>query len=130
MFPCGKHPNHFFGDLAFFHEHLEYFVPEDGLQLFEFQRRRNAKHSSLAIDVVLSLPKETAIGQEDVAVGIETEKVAEGLDSNDRAGDGFLFRYGLLDKNLQGIVRAVRDAHAELRQLLFCAAGGQGTFME
>ena len=101
MFPCGKHPNHFFGDLAFFQEHSEYFVPENGFQLFEFQRRRNAKHSSLAI--------KTAIGQKNVAVGIESEKIAKGLDGNDRAGDGCLFRHGLLDKNLRGFPGAAAE---------------------
>ena len=101
MFPRGEHPNHFFGDLAFFQEHLEYFVPENGLQLFEFQGRRDAKHSFLAI--------ETAIRYENVTVGIESEEVAEGLDSNDCAGQGFLFRYGLLDKDLQGIPRAAAE---------------------
>jgi hypothetical protein len=81
-------------------------VPENGFQLFEFQRRRNAKHSSFAI--------KTAIGQEAVAVGIESEEVAEGLDGNDRAGDWFLFRYGLLDKNLQGFPGAAAETGKKL----------------
>jgi hypothetical protein len=52
-------------------------VPEDGLQLFEFQRRRNTEHAFVSV--------KTAIRQEDVAVGIETESVAEGLDGDGRS---------------------------------------------
>jgi len=34
-------------------------------------------------------------------VGIKSEKVAEGLDSDDGAGDGIVFRNRILDKDLQ-----------------------------
>ncbi len=64
MFPCGKHPHHFCGDLAFFQEHLEYFVPENGFQLFHFQRRGDAKHAFVSV--------KAAVRQENVAVGIES----------------------------------------------------------
>ena len=93
MFPRREHPDHFFGDLAFLEEHLEHLVTEDGLQLLEFQWRRNAKHTSISV--------ETAIGQEDVAVRIESEEVAERLHSDDRAGDGFFFGHSLLDEDFQ-----------------------------
>jgi hypothetical protein len=85
MPPCREHGNHLFRDLSPVQEHSEYFVPENSLQLFEFQRRRNAKHTSFAI--------ETAIGQEDVAVGIESEEIAKGLHCNDCAGNGISFRH-------------------------------------
>jgi hypothetical protein len=69
-------------------------VPENGLQLLEFQRRGDAEHSFV--------PVKAAIRQEDMAMGIKSEGVAEGLDCNDCARDGSLFRYGLLHENLQG----------------------------
>jgi hypothetical protein len=37
-----------------------------------------------------------------VAVGIETEEIAEALDSDDGAGDGNVFVNRILEKNLQG----------------------------
>ena len=76
--PCREHPHHFFGDLPLLQKHLEYFVPENGLKLFEFQGRSNAEHSLLAI--------ETSVSQKNVAVRIESKKVAEGLHGNDSAG--------------------------------------------
>ncbi len=45
---------------------------------------------------------ETAVRNQDVAVGIETEEVAEGLDSDDSAGNGIAFVNRILQKNLQG----------------------------
>jgi len=76
-------------------------VPEDRFQLFEFQRRRDPEHPFVAI--------ETSVRQKDVAVGIESEKVAEGLHGNHRAGDGLLFRYSLLHKNFQGFPCAAAE---------------------
>lgn len=37
-----------------------------------------------------------------MAVGIESEEISEGLDSNDGTRDGIVFRNCILDKNLQG----------------------------
>jgi hypothetical protein len=37
-----------------------------------------------------------------MAMGIESEEIAKGLDGNDGAGDGILFRYRRLKKELQG----------------------------
>jgi len=45
---------------------------------------------------------ETAVRHQDVAVGIETEEVAEGLDSDDGAGNGIVLVNRILEKNLQG----------------------------
>ena len=94
MPPCGKHPHHLFRDPASFQEQPEDLVPEDGFQLLEFQRRRDSEHPFIAV--------KAAVRQKDVAVGIESEKVAEGLDGDDRAGDGLFFRHGLLHKHFQG----------------------------
>ncbi len=95
MFPRKEHLDHLLCDLALFQEHPEYLMPEDGLQLLEFQGRCNTKHTLFTI--------ETAIRQKDVAVGIESEEVAESLDGNDSAGNGFIFRNRLLHENFQGL---------------------------
>jgi len=76
-------------------------VPEDGLQLLELQRRRDTKHTSISV--------KTSVRQKDVAVRIEPEEVAEGLDGDDRAGDGLLFRNSLLHKNFQGFPCAAAE---------------------
>jgi len=67
---------------------------EDGLQLFKLQRRRDTEHALVAI--------ETPVRQKDVAVGIESEKIAEGLHGDDGAGDGNVFMNRILEKDLQG----------------------------
>lgn len=46
-------------------------VPEDGLQLFQFEGRGNAEHASVAI--------KTAVRDENVAMRVEAENIAEGL---------------------------------------------------
>ena len=42
---------------------------EDGLQLFKLQRRRDTEHAAIAI--------ETPVRHQDMAVGIESEKIAK-----------------------------------------------------
>lgn len=42
-------------------------------------------------------------------MGIESERVAKALDSNDRARHGFLFRHGLLRENFQGFPSAAAE---------------------
>ena len=69
-------------------------MPEDALQLFQFKRRRDAEHSPAAV--------ETAIRHEDVAVGMESRKIAEGLHGDDGTGNGVLFGNRLLEEDLQG----------------------------
>ncbi len=69
-------------------------MTEDGLQLFEFQGRRNAEHTLVAV--------ETAVRHEDVGVRIESEKIAKGLDGDDSAGNGIIFGNRLPEKDLQG----------------------------
>lgn len=56
---------------------------EDGLHLFQLQGRGDAKHALVAV--------ETAVCHEDVGVRIESQEIAEGLHSDDGAGDGILF---------------------------------------
>ena len=63
-------------------------MTENGFQLFKLQRRRDTEHAAITI--------KTPVRQKDVAVGIESEKIAESLNSNDGAGDGNVFmRYSL-----------------------------------
>ena len=89
-------------------------MPEEGLQLFQLQGRGDAEHALFAIDAVLSLPKETAVRHRNVTVGIESEKIAEGLDSDDGAWDGIIFRNRILDKNLQGFPGAAAEISKKL----------------
>ena len=62
MPPCREHGDRLLRDLSFVQKHPEHLVPEDGLQLFQLQRRGDAEHASAAV--------ETAVRDEDVAVGI------------------------------------------------------------
>ena len=59
---------------------------ENDFQFLQFDGRRDAKGA---------VAGETAIRYEDVAVGIEAEEFAEGLDSDSGAGDGIILRNGL-----------------------------------
>ena len=102
MFPCREHPHHLLRDLPLVQDHPEYLVPEacpelvewEGLQLFQLQGWGDAEHAAITI--------KTAVRHQNVAVWIESEEIAEGLDSYDGAGDGTIFRNRILDKNLQG----------------------------
>ena len=55
--------------------------------------RRDSEHTPTA---------KTSVRHQDMAVEIESEEVAKGLDGNDGAGDGILLRHSLLKKELQG----------------------------
>jgi hypothetical protein len=67
-------------------------MPEYGLQLFQFQRRGYPEHSFAV---------EAAVRDENMAVGIESESITEGLDGDNCAGNGILFRNDILEENLQ-----------------------------
>lgn len=43
---------------------------------------------------------------------IESEEISEGLDSDEGAGDGIIFRDRILEKNLQGFPCAMARAEA------------------
>ena len=87
MTPVGKHGDQVFCDSPPGQEHLQDLVPEDRLQLFQVHRRSDPEHA---------LPVEASVRHQDMAVGIESEEVAKGLDGNDGAGDGILLRHRLL----------------------------------
>jgi hypothetical protein len=95
------HCDQFAGNLPFGEEHFENIVPEESLQFFQFQRRRDVKHALFTI--------EASICYEDVAVRIESKEIAEGLHGDDGAGDGFIFRNRILEKNLQRFPGAVAE---------------------
>jgi len=84
-------------------------VPEDRFQFLEFQRRRDPEHSLFAI--------EAPVRHNNVAVRIEPEEVAEGLDGDDRTGKWFLFRYGLLDEDFMMNDRVDKSNGARLYTL-------------
>ncbi len=65
-------------------------MPEYGLQLFQFQRRGYPEHP---------LCEEAAVRDENMAVRVETEHIANGLDGDDSAGNGILFRNDILEEN-------------------------------
>ena len=81
-------------------------MPENGFQLFEFQWRGDAKHASVSV--------KAAVGYENMAVGVESKEVAEGLDGDDRAGDGFIFGNHMLHENLQRIPGAAAETGKKL----------------
>jgi hypothetical protein len=56
----------------------------------------------------------TAVRHENVGVWIVSEEVTERLDSNDRAGDGVIFRDCLLEKDLQGFPCATAQTGKKL----------------
>ena len=69
------------------------------------QRRSDPEHV---------LPVEASVRHQDMAVGIESEEVAKGLDGNDGAGDGIPLRHRLLKKELQGFPGATTQIGKEI----------------
>ncbi len=92
--PCREHGNQLFRYLSPVQEHPEDLVPKDGLQLFQLKRWRDPEHALVAV--------EAAVRHQNVTVGIEAEKIAEGLYGNNRAGYGILFIDSFLKEYLQG----------------------------
>ena len=75
MTPVGKHDDQVFCNSPPGQEHLEDPMPENRLQLFQVQRRNDPEHA---------LPVEASVRHQDMAVGIESEEIAKGLDGNER----------------------------------------------
>ena len=92
MPPSGKHGDHFSRDLSPSDQHAKDLMPEYGLQFFQFQRRGYPEHA-LAI--------KAAVCDQDVAVRVEAEKIAEGLDGDDCVWNGILFVSDPLKKVFQ-----------------------------
>lgn len=82
MLPRGQHFDHLLRDLALLQRHPEYLVPEDGFELFEFHGRGDTEHAIISV--------KAAVCYKNMAVGVESEKITEGLNGNGRAGDRFL----------------------------------------
>ena len=83
MAPVGEHGDQVFCNPPFGQKHPEDLGPEDRLQLFQVQARSDSEHTP---------PVKTSVRHQDMAVGIESEEVAKGLDGNDGSGDGILLR--------------------------------------
>ena len=81
-------------------------MPEEGFQLFQLQGRGDAEHAAVTV--------KTAVRHQDVAVRIEAEEIAEGLDSDDGAGNGIIFRNCILEKSLQGFPCATAEIGQQL----------------
>ena len=87
---------HFLCDLPFPQKHPQDFVLKDLFQGPRVQWRRHLERSASI---------KSAIGAEDVAMGIEVQEIPEGLDSNDCPGSSLVFWNGAKEKHLQGIPR-------------------------
>lgn len=70
-------------------------MPENDLQLFQFQRWGYAEQAFAV---------KAAVRDQNVAVGVETENIAEGLDGDDGAGERALFRNRILQEDFQGLL--------------------------
>ncbi len=77
MTPVGKHGDQVFCNSPSDQEHLEDPVPENRLQFFQVQGRSDPEYAS---------PVKASVCYQNMAVGIESEEVAKGLDGDDGAG--------------------------------------------
>lgn len=59
-------------------------MPEDSLQLFQVHRGNDPEHAASV---------KATVRYQDMAVGVESQEVAKGLDGDDGAGDGILLRH-------------------------------------
>jgi len=92
MPPVRKHSDHCPAHLTLCQKHHEYLVLKYCLQLFQLQWWGGAKHAAAA---------KAAIRHQDTTGRVETQEVAEGLNSNDGTGNGILLRDRLFEKNIQ-----------------------------
>jgi hypothetical protein len=82
MTPRHDELDHFLCDLPFPQEHAQHFVLKD---LFQGLRPQCPGHLERSASI------EAAIGAEHVAMGVEVQEIAEGLDRNDCPGSRLLF---------------------------------------
>ncbi len=101
MTPVGKHGDQVFGNPPFDQEHLENLVAEERFQLFHVQRRSDPEHAP---------PIEASVRYQNMAMGIEPQEIAKGLDGDDRAGDGIPLWDRRLKKDLQGFPGAAAQS--------------------
>jgi len=80
-------------------------MPEYGLQFFQFQGRGYAEHA---------LAVKATVCDENMAVRVEAENIAKGLDGDDCAGNGIFFVSGLLKEDLQRLPGAAAQIMREL----------------
>ena len=92
MAPGHHHVDKIFGDFLFQHEHFEYVMAEDLLQLLCLKTRRNREHP---------VSMEAAIRGENVKMGIVSKKITEGLYGNNGSRNSVVLGHRFLEKDLQ-----------------------------
>ena len=111
MTPGHQHVDQILSDFAFAKEHLEDLVAEKLLQGLGLKSRCDSEHA-LAI--------KTAIRAQNVAMGIESKKIAKRLYGDDSARNGILFRQCFLEKRLQRLPTAstkIREKAAIIEEI-------------
>ena len=83
---------------------IDFENPLVGLKIIDIVFHNHIQNQDHAITV------EIAIRQEDVVVGMKSEKIAENIDGNDGAENGIIFRYCLLEKNLYFVHRNMAES--------------------
>ena len=101
MRPLHEHINQVFSDLAFGKEHLEDLVPEDLLQMLQFEQRRYSEHA---------ISTKTAVGAEHMHMRMPSKEIAKRMYCH----NGPLFRYGFPEKFFQGFPAATAEIGEQL----------------
>ncbi len=78
MPPLIQKGDHVLGDFAFFQKHLEHMVSEEAFQSPAIDSMRHGEQAAFV---------ETAVGNQDMQMGIKPEKIAEGLNGDGRTGN-------------------------------------------
>jgi hypothetical protein len=97
---CWEHGDHFSRNLSSDDEHPEDLVPEDSLQLFMLKGRSQPEHD---------FSVEAAVHDQNVAMGVKAEKVAEGVDG-DR--DVTEFRFVAIQTTIEDVLRGALNSFA------------------
>ena len=105
MTPLHEHINQVFSDLAFGKEHLEDLVPEDPLQMFQFEQRRYSEHA---------VSTKTAVGAEHMKMRMPSKEIAKRMYCHNGPRNGPLFRYGFPTKFFQGFPAATAEPRKQL----------------
>jgi hypothetical protein len=91
MTPLHEHINQVLSDLAIGKEHLEDLVPEDLLQILQFEQRRYSEHA---------VSSKTAVGAEQMRM--PSKEIAKRMYCHNGPWNGPLFRYCFPEKFFQG----------------------------
>jgi hypothetical protein len=105
MTPLHEHINQVFSDLAFGKEHLEDLVPEDLLQMFQFEQRRYSEHA---------VSTKTAVGAEHMKMRMPSKEIAKRMYCHNGPRNGPLFQYGFPEKFFQSFPAATAEIGEQL----------------